>query len=205
VVTDDTVILRRGLDTFAELGYDATTVRELARRLAVSHNFINDRYGSKANFWRAVVDFAIRDLLAPTMAAIDPEIDDAVCLANVVRQLHRIAAHNPQVNRIVADESVRDSERLDYLYEQYTGRFWDQVSPIVQRLMDAGRMPRVPVDLVFFAITGPALTLTHHQLARRLGRPATGADQDQDLDQTAEHLACLVLNGLLPDGRASDR
>lgn len=52
-------ILRRGLDTFAELGYAATTMRELAWRLDVSHNFINDRDGSKGNFWRAVVDFAL--------------------------------------------------------------------------------------------------------------------------------------------------
>ncbi|WP_243983159.1 hypothetical protein [Streptomyces sp. NEAU-YJ-81] len=34
-------------------------MRELAWRLDVSHNFINDRYGSKGNFWRAVVDFAL--------------------------------------------------------------------------------------------------------------------------------------------------
>src|ERR1700738_2532873 len=104
VVLDDATVLRRGLDTFAELGYDATTMRELARRLGVSHNFINDRYGSKAQFWRAVVTAAMRDL----KAVIDPQADDADALADVVRQLHRISAHNPQVNRIIADESVRD-------------------------------------------------------------------------------------------------
>ena len=36
-------ILARGLTAFAELGYDRASVRELARRLGVSHNFINDR------------------------------------------------------------------------------------------------------------------------------------------------------------------
>src|SRR5258708_15976545 len=49
-------ILGRGLAAFAELGYDGASVRELARRLGVSHNFINDRYGSKEQFWRAVID-----------------------------------------------------------------------------------------------------------------------------------------------------
>jgi TetR/AcrR family transcriptional regulator len=39
----------------------ATSVRVLARRLAVSQNFINDRYGSKADFWRAVVQAAMRE------------------------------------------------------------------------------------------------------------------------------------------------
>lgn len=55
-VPDEAEILRRGMETFAELGYERTTARELTRRLGVSHNFINDRYGSKASFWRAVVD-----------------------------------------------------------------------------------------------------------------------------------------------------
>jgi AcrR family transcriptional regulator len=166
----------------------------------VSHNFVNDRYGSKAQFWRAAMDFAIRDLLVQATDAVDPERDDADALAQVVLRFYRIAAHNPQVNRIIADESVRDSARLDYLHEQFVSTFWDSVSPIVQRLMDDGRMPSVPIDLVFFAITGPALTLTHDQLARRLGRPATGAEQDPN--RLADQLARLVLEGLLP-GRES--
>jgi AcrR family transcriptional regulator len=49
-------ILARGLTAFAELGYDGASVRVLARRLGVSHNFINDRFGSKGRFWRAVID-----------------------------------------------------------------------------------------------------------------------------------------------------
>ncbi|MEH0653104.1 TetR/AcrR family transcriptional regulator [Streptomyces scabiei] len=52
-------VLQRGLEAFAELGYDRASARELARRLGVSHNFINDRYGSKAAFWRAVMDHAL--------------------------------------------------------------------------------------------------------------------------------------------------
>ena len=203
VALNDATVLRRGLDAFAELGYDATTMRELARRLGVSHNFVNDRYGSKAQFWCAVVDSALGDLLVQIEATTDPQPDDAVALANAVRHFHRIAARNPQVNRIIADESVRDSGRLDYLHERFISKFWDGIAPIVQRLMDDGRMPEVPLDLVFFAISGPALTLTHDQLARRLGRPPTGAPQDTD--QMADQLAQLVLDGLLPGGRASDR
>jgi TetR/AcrR family transcriptional regulator len=196
VALNEAAILQRGLDTFAELGYAATTMRELAKRLDVNHNFINDRYGSKADFWQAVVDFAMRDLVAYELAAFDSELDDAEQLVNVVRRFYRIAARNPGVNRMIADESVRESSRLDYLHEHFTSKFWDQVKPLALRLMDAGRMPRVPVELVFFAISGPAVTLTQDPLARRLGRPATGADHD--LNRLADHLARLVLAGLLP-------
>ena len=54
-VPSDDVILAKGLQAFGELGYDGASVRELARWIGVSHNFINDRYGSKEAFWRAVV------------------------------------------------------------------------------------------------------------------------------------------------------
>ena len=54
----DAEILRRGLEAFSELGYEGASVRELAKRLGVNHNFINDRFGSKNNFWRAVAHAA---------------------------------------------------------------------------------------------------------------------------------------------------
>ncbi|MFJ1670561.1 TetR/AcrR family transcriptional regulator [Streptomyces bottropensis] len=68
-------VLLRGLEAFSELGYDRASARELARRLGVSHTFINDRYGSKAAFWRAVVDAALGDQLT-RMTPAPPGSDD---------------------------------------------------------------------------------------------------------------------------------
>jgi hypothetical protein len=54
--------------------------------------------------------------------------DDEATSERAVREFYRRTAPRPQVNRIVADESVRDSERLDYLYGNYTGQFWAGMS-----------------------------------------------------------------------------
>ena len=40
-------ILQRGLEAFAELGYEAVSVRQLNQRLGMEHAFIHDRYGSR--------------------------------------------------------------------------------------------------------------------------------------------------------------
>nr|WP_329343466.1 hypothetical protein [Streptomyces sp. NBC_01352] len=64
------------MEAFAELGYDRASGREPTRRLGVSHNFINDRYGSKAAFWRAVMDAALGALWAG-LPQVDPSVDDA--------------------------------------------------------------------------------------------------------------------------------
>jgi TetR/AcrR family transcriptional regulator len=194
----DADIFRRGLSTFAELGYQATTVRELAKRLDVSHNFINDRYGSKENFWRAVIDFAMQDMATDLNTSFDKE-DDAETLRAVITRFFTLTANSPQVNRIVADESVRDSSRLDYLAENYTRKFWDRLAPIIQRLMDGGRMPQVPLHLVFIAINGPALALTHENMINRLGPPAK--ETAEDVNRMAEFLAGMVVEGLLPSSR----
>jgi TetR/AcrR family transcriptional regulator len=193
-VPDEAEILRRGLEAFAELGYAGASVRELARRLGVSHNFINDRYGSKAAFWRAAVSGELERTKATIDEVIALEEDDACRLAAVVRNFYRIAAHSPYINRLMADESNRDSERLDFLYAQYIGPTVTALTPTMRRLADAGRIPQLPIHQLFLAITGPAISLTQDPLARRMGQPPR---TDADITAAADALASLVLDGLL--------
>ncbi|MCT9928980.1 TetR/AcrR family transcriptional regulator [Planotetraspora sp. A-T 1434] len=188
-------ILRRGLDAFAELGYEGASVRELARRLGVSHNFINDRYGSKATFWRAVVDFALTEMTEQLEPALEGHHDDIERLGAIITRFYRVAARSPQVNRLIADESVRDSDRLDYLYERYMGPSMTAFTPIVRRLMEAGRIPPAPMRLIYFAITGPVVALTQHPLGHRLGGPEQ--ESPEEVTAAAEALAAFVLHGLL--------
>ncbi|MEU4093185.1 TetR/AcrR family transcriptional regulator [Streptomyces sp. NPDC026673] len=202
VARADADILRRGLDTFAELGYQATTVRELAKRLDVSHNYVNDRYGSKEGFWRAVIDFAVQDLRADFFAPVEGT-DDAEMLRTVILRFFTATASSPQLNRIVADESTHDSGRLDYLAAKYTRGFWEQLTPVIRRLMDGGRMPQVPEHLVFVAINGAALALTHQHMYDRLGPAAP--DTADDAKRRAETLTELIVGGLLPSHRQGSR
>jgi TetR/AcrR family transcriptional regulator len=200
VALSEADILRHGLEIFAELGYEATSVRVLAKRLAVSHNFINDRYGSKANFWRAVVQAAMRereDALVRLNRRDDSMADDARLTALVV-ELYRNAAEMPEVNQVFAGEAGHDTERLAYLYVEFIEPFFVSLRLILDRLMAAGRVPAVPPELVYFAITGPALALTHDPLAHHLGRPERPTPQERR--DRADALARLVLEGLLPSG-----
>ena len=193
-VPDEASILRRGLEAFAELGYDRASARELAGRLGVSHNFINDRYGSKAVFWRAVVDGALGAQLE-RMPWPDPSADEADQLRGFITGLYRTAVDTPLIGRLMADEFSRDSERLDYLHEHYIAPVLQRILPAIGRLVDAGRMAPVPADVLFFAIMGPVSGMLEVPLARRLGR-SDDASPEQ-LTATAEALAAIVVNGLL--------
>ncbi|MFE0629231.1 TetR/AcrR family transcriptional regulator [Streptomyces sp. NPDC058864] len=190
-------ILRRGLDTFAELGYAGTTMRELARRLGVSHNFVHERYGSKDDFWRAVVDFALHDA-QPALDRLLAECrDDDERLRSVIVHLYRLAANDSAMNRLLSDESTRDSGRLDHLHQRFIKPFWDSVEPVVNSLMAAGRIPRVPAHILYFAVTGPALALAQDPIADRLD-PGDLPTAEHDRNAMADALSALVLHGLPP-------
>ncbi|GAA3851031.1 TetR/AcrR family transcriptional regulator [Streptomyces lacrimifluminis] len=201
-VPDEENVLKRGLEAFAELGYDRASARELARRLGVSHNFINDRYGSKAAFWRAVVDFALGAQLAQ-LPLEEPVTDDAERLRRIVTALYLTSVDTPQLSRLFVDELSRDTERLDYLYEHYIGPTLETLLPSIDRLVAAGRMAPIPKDVLFFAMIPPISGMIDVPLARRLGRahPAT----PEQLVATAETLATLVINGLLATTTSDSR
>ena len=190
-------ILRRGLNAFAELGYEATSVRELGNRLGVSHNFVNDRYGSKGAFWQAVVDFA----LAEARRQLDPVLskdfaDPAERLATIVRRFYQIAARSPQLSRLMAYEGTRDSARLDYLHERFLVPVLRLCEPSIEELVAAGRMRRVSLFQLYSLVTGPIATLTQGPLARRFGELPVS---ERELSATADSLASMVMAGLLRD------
>ena len=59
-VVSDADVLDLALDAFADQGYDGTSVREVCRRLGVSHNLIHERYGSKERLWYAAIEHGFR-------------------------------------------------------------------------------------------------------------------------------------------------
>ncbi|MFI8638598.1 TetR/AcrR family transcriptional regulator [Streptomyces chartreusis] len=196
-VPEEQSILQRGLEAFAELGYDHASARELARRLGVSHNFINDRYGSKAAFWRAVVDHALGGQLA-RMPEVDDSVDGAERLRLIITGFYRSAVDTPLVGRLFVEELNRETERLDYLYERYIAPTLQTLTPSIERLVAEGRMAPVPMDVLFFAVIPPVSGMVEVPLARRLGRPVPASPEQ--LTATAETLAALVVNGLLAKG-----
>ncbi|MET8977006.1 TetR/AcrR family transcriptional regulator [Streptomyces sp. NPDC004539] len=198
-VPDEENILLRGLEAFAELGYERASARELARRLGVSHNFINDRYGSKAAFWRAVVDAPLRAQLESVPRA-DPDADDAENLRRTVAGFYRAAAQTPLIGRVFVDEFSRDTERLDHLYENYLAPMLGTMMPSIDRLVASGAMAPVPMDVLFYAVVPPVSGMVELPLAHRLGRAAAGSPEQRAA--TAESLARIVVNGLLSTGSA---
>jgi AcrR family transcriptional regulator len=183
-------ILQRGLEAFAELGYEAVSVRQLNERLGMGHTFIHDRYGTKEAFWRAVMDAAVAQLNEEVMAAFADErpTDELGGLIAGVRAFHQAGARRPHLGRVVDYEAGRDSPRLAYLHTLMSP-LNDASRPVFDRLVRQGVLRDIPFYLFHFAVTKPLAMYSQAPLARLFGRPEDTEDHDL--------LSTLVLNGLL--------
>jgi TetR/AcrR family transcriptional regulator len=182
-------ILQRGLEAFAELGYEAASVRQLNARLGMGHTFVHDRYGSKEAFWTAVVQSAVDQVTTEVLAALEDEAssDDLTRLIASVGAFHQAAARNPHFIRLVDYEAGRESPRLAYLY-QLMAPLNEIARPLFERLVQQGEIRDIPWYLFHFAVTKPLAMYSQEPLARLFGRP-----DDAD-DHTL--MSTLVLNGL---------
>jgi TetR/AcrR family transcriptional regulator len=196
-VPSETEILARGLAAFAELGYDGASVRELARRLGVSHNFINDRYGSKEQFWRAVID---RSLTAQVeglraMLSVSGE-DDLARLRNLVHAFHQSNVAEPDLARIMQYEAIRGGERLEYVFQHYVVPVREAVAPLVKRLVGRGRVRPFPIDVMVYAVIAMTSVNAEVPLVSLLGDTFAA-----DPSGFATMLSDVLLDGLvIPEG-----
>jgi TetR/AcrR family transcriptional regulator len=194
-VLDESEILAHGLTAFAELGYDGASVRELARRLGVSHNFINDRYGSKAAFWHAVIDRSMTTQVARLGAVLSvPGEDDLARLRHLVHAFHQANVAEPDLARILQSESTRGGARLEYVFRRYLVPVRDAVAPLIQKLVEDGRVRPFPIDVMVYAVV--AMNSVHAEIPFV---SLLGGTFASDPSGFARMLGDILLDGLVSD------
>lgn len=195
-------LLAAALDAFAEHGYEAMSVRELARRLGVSHNLVHHHYGSKWDLWKAALEHGLassgRDLIA-LLESNARESDWEVANRQGIEGAVALFARTPAVAKIMADESARGGARLDLLF----GRYIEPFARLLENLLagsareDKPRIePRAALLFLFGGLTAPFALAG---LAAKLD--GTGPIAKRDLDGFAATVAELTAHGLAPAGR----
>lgn len=179
------------------LGYDGASVRELARRLGVSHNFINDRYGFKEQFWHAVIDRSLTALVARLAAMLAVSGEDDLARRNLVHAFHQANVAEPDLSRILKHESIRGGERLEYVFQNYLGPVRDVVAPLVQKLVEHGRVRPFPIDMMVYAVV-----VMNSVNAEVLFVSLLGDNFAADPSDFARMLSDVLLDGLVihPEG-----
>jgi AcrR family transcriptional regulator len=189
-------ILDAAFRAFATYGYDGVAVRTLNRDLGVSHNLLHQRFGSKQALWYAAVDRAFSQQVTVLATAFDPTLTDPLDQLNhAIRRFVHYSAEHPELLGLMNIEARVDSERLDYIYDNYVAPALAPLDRLLDHLREHGRIRPISLRTLFFLIAhGAAAPFTLTALARHFD------DSDPlDPDHVAEHAALtadVITNGL---------
>ncbi|MFI1393310.1 TetR/AcrR family transcriptional regulator [Streptomyces griseoaurantiacus] len=189
-------MLKGALDAFAERGYDGMSLRELGRRLDVSHALLTARYGSKEGLWFAALEYALAHAEQGwRQTAGDPALDDLQALRLGIVQQIMFAASFPQVVRILNHEGGVDSDRIRFVVDRFVTPLRPLVEVRLKRLRAAGQIRSLSYEaLHFMVVHGPAALFANTVESELLGaHPPAGNDA---VRRHAEAMADVIIFGL---------
>jgi TetR/AcrR family transcriptional regulator len=196
-------ILDAAFRAFATYGYDGVAVRTLNRELGVSHNLIHQRFGSKLGLWYAAVDRAYGHQVTELATAFDPTLTDPLDQLNhAIRRFVHYNAERPELLGLMNIEARVDSDRLDYIYDNYIAPALAPLGLLLDHLRKEGRIRPISLRALFFLVGhGAAAPFTLAPLARHFDN-TDPLDPNQVAEQAAL-TADLITSGLRLD--APDR
>jgi AcrR family transcriptional regulator len=189
-------ILDAAFRAFATYGYDGVAVRTLNRELGVSHNLIHQRFGSKQGLWYAAVDHAFSQQVAELATAFDPTLADPLDQLNhAIRRFVHYNAERPELLGLMNIEGRVESERLDYIYENYIAPALAPLGRLLEHLRKEGRIRPISLRALFFLIAhGAAAPFTLAPLARHFDK--TDPRRPNQVTEQAVLTADVITNGL---------
>nr|WP_254224041.1 TetR/AcrR family transcriptional regulator [Burkholderia multivorans] len=164
------VILRSARRTFAKRGYDATSVREVARELGVDAALIAHHFGSKETLWLAVVE-QIVELAEPMFDALRALRTSSLPHRERVRRAIELCVDHefdePDMGMFFSTAATEEGARLDRLQERLVRPYHDAMVPLLDEAMQAGAIRRTDPNVLFFMVAsaiGMTVSYSHMML-----------------------------------------
>jgi TetR/AcrR family transcriptional regulator len=189
-------ILDAAFRAFATRGYDGVSVRTLNRELGVSHNLIHQRFRSKQGLWYAAVDRAFGSQVSTLATTFDPTLTDPLDQLNhAIRRFLHYSAEHPELLGLMNIEGRVESDRLDYIHDNYVAPALAPLGRLLEFLTSHGRIRPISLRALLFLIAhGAAAPFTLTPLARRLD--ATDPLDPAQIDRHSAMIADILTNGL---------
>ena len=148
-------ILEAALQNFAEKGFEATSVREIAGSVGVNHGLIRHHFKNKEELWKEAVTFLF-DRMAAELA-IDPatevHLTEFERLKNSVRRYVRYCARHPEHARIMVQQSIHGSERFTWMVRNFIAPQHESLKPLSDAHVEQGLWPKIDrVSLVYIYV-----------------------------------------------------
>jgi TetR/AcrR family transcriptional regulator len=154
-------ILAAALDLFSERSFEGATTREIAARAGVTQPLLNYHFRSKDELWREAVDGLFEALAEGLAARVGGlrGVDELTVMRLLVREFIFFSAEHPQVHRIITQECKSDGPRMDWLVERHIRPLYEATIQRLAHLVERGLLPQVPVEHLYYIITGAGPTM----------------------------------------------
>lgn len=154
-------ILQCALIEFSQRGFDAASLRDIAKEAQISFSAIQKHFGTKEELWRAAID----DMFARQEAELGfPDLSEVEQLRladmrEMIRRYVRYCARHPEHMRITIHESLRDSDRVRWMAERHIKRVHEPFVRLFARAAEEGLLPAVPMPSMLYILASAAETM----------------------------------------------
>lgn len=164
-------LLRNAREAFAKRGYDATSVREIARASGVDPALIAHHFGSKETLWIAVVDqialetgpMVAKTLALRTVQGILPRERVKQAVAILIDQVFA----TPDVGMFFSTAATETGQRLDILIARVIRPFHDVFVPLLVDAIEAGEITQQDPEILFSLLAnGISKTVAYSHVLR---------------------------------------
>lgn len=185
-------ILRAAKRVFAEKGYHATTIADIARAAGLSYGSIYWYYDSKETLFHSLMTAeaaALRAFIGEAVRATPPEAGPAGPFREAVRAtLEFYEADRASVKLLFRDAFALGAGFERHLYELHSSFVEDAERLVLSAQLQGAVIPG-PSKMIAFAITSLAGQLAHRRLS---------TDDGLEPAAVADFAVRLLLDGLLP-------
>jgi TetR/AcrR family transcriptional regulator len=192
--TRDRIVVA-AIDLFSDQSFDGAATREIAARAGVTQPLLNYHFRSKEELWQSAVD----SLFERLNQTLDDRtiglrgVDEITTAKLLVREFVTFSARNPQLHRIIMQESKVDGPRMDYIVDRHVRPIYERTTALFESLARQGAVPPIPPTHLYYILTGAGPTM--FVLAPECRR-LSGIDPfDDSVIEAHANAVCLLLFG----------
>jgi AcrR family transcriptional regulator len=188
-------LLDAALEAFSENGFKGTSTRDIAARAGVHHPLITYHFSNKDRLWRSAVKYVFYDFVQALEEAQAAHRHDCpkTRFASMIRIYVSHAARYPALHKIVLQESSYQSDRLEWLSENFLSPLAEAAGGYIRELQELGVAPSGDPILIYNMVRVSSGTLIALALELK-----NSSNIDLVSDESLNDLADLIIRVFLP-------
>lgn len=154
-------IIDASLDLFGERGFEGASTRLIAERAGVTQPAVSYHFAGKEELWRSAVDQLFGRLATSIQRRLDglAGVDERTVATLMVRHFVEFSARNPQLHRIIMQESTQPGPRLDWLVDAHVRPLYATAVEIFERLRGGAPLAAAAAAHLYYLLIGAGATV----------------------------------------------